>query len=226
MKYIVHDGHEFVYFVVQKVACSSIKTALRPLFDVENPARYETIRKDGKRSFRVHKLFDESGYQIDGSKFFGRVEGEYRDYFKFAFVRNPWDRLVSCYFQKIVNPKGIDLNPPGEDRFYRSMQFGEFVEVVAAIPDEKANAHFRSQYRGICDKNRNVLANFVGRFENLAEDFDFVAKKIGDERLELPHLLRSGRRRSRPYVEFYDDRLRELVRRRFRDDVEIFGYSF
>lgn len=231
-KYIVHDGRRFVYFVIQKVACSSIKTALMPFFDV-NPKKFEAERVDGTRVVLVHKLFDRSPYQVDREAMLRRLDEDYRDYFKFAFVRNPWDRIVSCYSQKIASApripgrKQANLNPPDEeDRFYPGMPFADFVEAVHATPDEQANVHFRSQHTAVCDPEGWVMADFVGRFENLREDFKIVAEKIGVPRLELPHRLKSQSRQGRDYTEFYDDRLRELVHDRYREDIERFGYSF
>ena len=227
-KYIVHDDRRFVYFVIQKVACSSIKTALLPLFDVD-PKRFEAERQDGTRVVLVHKLFDRSPHQVDKPDL---LAGGYEDHFKFAFVRNPWDRLVSCYSQKIAtvprNPKAKrpNLNPPGEERFYPGMPFAEFVEAVHATPDEVANPHFQSQHTVVCDPQGRVMADFVGRFENLREDFQTVAEKIGEPGLELPHRLKSRARGSRPYTDFYDEGLRRLVAERYERDIETFGYSF
>lgn len=227
-KYIIHGERRTVYFVIQKVACTSIKTALLPLFDL-NVERFEETRSDGSRVILVHKLFDRSLHQVDKDELLG---GGYGDHFKFAFVRNPWDRLVSCYSQKIAtvpqNPKfkRPNLNPPGEERFYSGMPFAEFVEAVHATPDEKANPHFRSQHTVVCDPQGQIMADFVGRFENLRDDFARVAEKIGVPGLDLPHRLKSKSRKSRHYKDFYDERLKRLVAERYETDIETFGYSY
>jgi Sulfotransferase family len=230
VKYIVSDDRKFIYFVIQKVACSSIKTALLPLFDVSTNG-YKTTRADGSTGLKIHKLFDASGYQIRRTDLIAGLQSPYDDYFKFAFVRNPWDRIVSCYSQKLgPNGPGLKLPAENEVRLRPGMSFAEFVEAVHEIPDAEANPHFQSQYTVICGpgEDRTILADFVGRFENLKEDFDIVANRIsGSQPLELPHVLRSKSRQSRPYAEFYeDDRLRDLVHERYQEDIEIFGYSY
>lgn len=228
-RYIVNDEHRFVYFVIQKAACTSIKTALLPFFDLDT-APFEVTRGDGTRFVRVHKLFNDSGHQIDKKEFFNKADHEYRDYFRFAFVRNPWDRLLSCYRDKVVNRGAEPLRvPAGVDaEFYAGMPFAEFVDVVRRIPEKKANAHFRSQHLTVCDPAGEPMADFVGRFENLAEDFDRAAEGIGVPGLKLPGHNRSdpGARDPRRYREFYDERLKNLVHARYERDVETFGYSF
>lgn len=236
-KYIISDEAEFVYFVVPKVACSSIKTALLSLFDLD-AAGSEPVREDDAADPDVHRIFAGSGYQINKNQLARRMErGEFHGHFKFAFVRNPWDRLVSCYANKVMDAEESEVGEspfrhvPSEkgSRLYKGMPFAEFVETVCEIPDEESNMHFVSQHRVVCGPGEGgrIMADFVGRFENLDADFAVVAERIGGgKRLELPHKLRSESRRSRPYTEFYDDRLRDLVYERYRDDAEIFGYSF
>src|SRR5919107_448733 len=184
VKYIVSDEHTFIYFVIPKVACSSIKAALLPIFDFDTPI-YETTLKDGAPGYNVHALFDESGHQVNQGELISELNDAYQEYFKFAFVRNPWDRLVSCYFQKPWDVGKTDFGKP-----------------AFKLPG-------------------------VGRYENLAADFSVVAERIGGtEKLQLPHILRSKSRESRPYTEFYDARLKKLVYERYQEDIEIFGYSF
>jgi len=232
VKYIVSDEYKFVYLVVQKAACSSIKMALVPLFDLDT-AQYETVRKDGSRGLKVHKLFDDSGYQIGKQELTSELEGKYQDYFKFAIVRNPWDRLVSCYSQKLLDGKRdrvgqrSTLSPSNSSiELYNGMPFDDFVRAVHAIPDEEANIHFRSQCATVCDEDGGIMADFVGHFETLGEDFSYVAERIGGPELQLPHLLRSQNREGRSHTEFYDDTLAELVYERYTKDIELFGYSF
>ncbi len=229
MKYVISHKHRFIYFVVQKVACTSIKTALLPLFDTNLDKRKDTLESGPSKS-GVHKFFDQSGYQITKRQLVKELDGKYRDYFKFAFVRNPWDRLLSCYLNKLTEGgPGLKSPPSLAARVYPGMTFAEFVEVVSEVPDKEANIHFKSQCSVICGRgdDKPIMANFIGRFENLVSDFEIVMRKIGDDRVEqLPHLMHSKGRGSVPYTKFYDDRLRELVYRRYKDDIDIFGYSF
>ena len=51
-KYIVSDEYRFVYFLVQKFACTSIKTALAPLFGIDT-TRAEERQEDANPRFLI-----------------------------------------------------------------------------------------------------------------------------------------------------------------------------
>lgn len=222
-KYIVSDEHRFIYFVVQKVACTSIKTALAPLFGIDT-AKADALQRGARPRFVIHQIFQESGYQIGKAELLSLPQ--YNDHFKFAFVRNPWDRLVSCYCDKIVgkNRENDNIGFSTFPEFRKGMPFGNFVRAVHAIPDKEANSHFRSQYEPLCDPKGQIIVDFIGRFENLHKDFTCVSREIGVPEIELPHILRSERDPN--YREFYNEDTTILVRERYERDTELFGYTF
>lgn len=233
-RYIVSDEHKFVYFSVPKVACSSIKVALLPLFDLDTTG-YRGARGKSGNNIMMHQLFRDSGYQINKRQLLEKLKaGEYQNYFKFAFVRNPWDRILSCWRHKLSEKDSPGMEYPTSlaESVYPGMPFSEFVEVVASTPDSKANPHFQSQSSmiyGDLDGGREkaLLSDFVGHFENLQEDFEYITKKIGaQQELSLGHLMRRSTEESRPYNDFYDENLHQLVHERYRDDISKFGYSF
>lgn len=210
-----------MYFVVPKVGCSSIKTALLPVFGIRPYTGGHDL------AYEVHALFGDSPYQIDKSRLLAEFD-RYRHWFRFAFVRNPWDRLLSCYSQKLApGGQGLGREEYAGERLWVGMSFPEFVEAVCRIPDQRADPHFRSQHVAVCSNGRRkrVLANYVGRYERLAPDFAVVAEKIGVEP-DLPHLLPSAKKAGSSYRDHYDRKLAQLVGERYRLDAEIFGYSF
>ena len=221
-KYIVSDEYRFVYFVVQKVACTSIKTALAPLFDLDT-SRADARREDANPHFIIHRIFQDSGYQIGRDELL--ASPRYDDYFKFAFVRNPWDRLVSCYLDKIAGThKSGNIGFSTFPEIRKGMPFAEFVRAVHAIPDTEANSHFRSQHVSLLDPDGRLMPDFVGHFEDLQKDFAHVGREIGGPEIELPHILRSERTPN--YSEFYNGDTAALVRERYERDTELFGYAF
>ena len=210
-----------VYVEVPKVACTSIKVALAPLLGVDlarwdgNPheAEFPAPRPPSTATDRLYP----------GS-------------WTFAFVRNPWDRLVSCYRDKILG-EVVDgftffTDKPGVancladfDAFYAGMSFDAFVDAVAGIPDADADPHFRSQFTFLTRTPGRSEADFVGRFERLAEDFGRVVEDLGlPASVRLPH-LQAARRPAR-YVDYYDASTRARMTRRYAEDIELFGYRF
>ncbi len=227
-KYIVSEKYRFVYCFIPKVACTSIKTAIAPLFGIDTTGM-EIPRKNQIRRYIIHEVFYRSEHQITKKQLIEGLDGPYSGFFKFGFVRNPWARLVSCYSDKIIGEgfvKGgfVGMGEKGISTFYRNMPFDEFVEAVYATPDVKADIHFRSQHWNMCHRRGAYIADYIGRFENLAEDFSHVEEQIG-VKLELPHMLHS-RKDERHYTRYYTNKLRDLVGERYRTDVELFGYSF
>ena len=124
----------------------------------------------------------------------------YKNYFSFAFVRNTWDMMLSFYFFKrnIARYK-IDKNT----------SFKNFLELPTL------NQH--SYIKGFSHNS------FVGRFENLQNDFDIVCDKIGILRQQLPHKNKSNHKH---YTEYYDDETRAIIAEKYARDIEYFGYKF
>lgn len=141
----------------------------------------------------------------------------------FGFVRNPLDRLYSCYAQKIVL-YGRLRNMPLEfwrygGVFHAGMTFEEFVYAVAAIPDRIADIHFRSQHRFLYFRGEPTVG-FIGRFENLSRDWESVRARFG--LAELEHYNRSPHR---SYREAYTPELARIAARRYATDIRLFGYQ-
>ena len=80
------------------------------------------------------------------------------------------------------------------------------------------------QAKFLFDERRYRLVNFVGRFENLDEDFAKVCDKLGLGPQSLPH--ENAARARRPYRDYYNAQTRALVETLYREDIERFGFTF
>ena len=155
---------------------------------------------------------------------------EFERLFKFSFVRNPFERIVSEYRYR---------------NYFQHRSFRDFVLNKLPEPgwDDKYR-HVMPQSDLICSEDGRLLMDFVGKFENLQQDFNRVCEHFGFEDTALPHVNSSDKRSRelrrgiknflrrndesglRTYVEFYDDETRDYVAQLYRSDIEMFDYSF
>lgn len=176
-------------------------------------------------------------------------ERVFTDYFTFTFVRNPYDRIVSAWrwseeIKRLsLRELLLDVFAPRKSRameLYRARQekrsfrghrrrltFREFLLKVASPNKEKPlesdlDRHFKSQWIFTADEDGTPLVDFVGRYENLIEDFGKVREILGLD-ADLPHLNATERE---PYSAYYDEETRLLVADMYGRDLEMFGYRF
>jgi chondroitin 4-sulfotransferase 11 len=158
----------------------------------------------------------------------------YPGLYTFAFVRNPWDRLVSCYRDKIqgqvegftrFSQSGVARCLTRFDMFRANMSFEEFVHAVALIPEAEADEHFRSQHNYLTNVRGEIGIDFVGRYEQIGSDFRHVAERIG-----LPTGIHLPRLQANPhsvrYTDYYNAATRDIVATRFAQDIALFSYHF
>jgi len=146
-----------------------------------------------------------------------------KNYYKFTFIRNPFSRLVSEYHymidQSLKNSKRIEVYGISKLK----LSFKEFCKNLNNLDDYCYPYHDATLLDYVVDANGNQMLDFIGRFENLQEDFNIVCDKIGIPHRELPHKIKS---KHKHYTEYYDDETRQIVAERYANDIEYFGYEF
>lgn len=156
---------------------------------------------------------------------------EWKELYTFAVVRNPWDRLVSWYSMIAQNTHRYDpffWKKPSIWRYAvkNSQDFRSFIlNCDAVVMDggiEKSFAFDQMSY--IEDSDGEIGVTFVARYENISDDLATVWKTL-DVELPAPPRLNASKR-PRDYRDHYDAETRGIVAKRFRRDIEAFGYSF
>ena len=182
---------KFVWFRVAKVGT---RTTLK-------------ILKDSSIDIEAEQLFD-TRYPVK----------RYDEFFKFAFVRNPWERLVSCYLfflRRYDNNKQIKgVNSTA------IKSFENFIAFVETQDLRICNSHFRLQ-SSLIDLN-NI--DYLGRFENFEQNLTYILDKLDIRYSLIPHLNKTSA--SKGYREFYNDDLIKRVHKLYQKDISIFNYSF
>lgn len=134
----------------------------------------------------------------------------FKEYFKFGFVRNPWDWQVSLY--KFM----IKRKTHHQHQLIKSMKnFDEYI-------DWRVHNELRLQKEFFYDRD-TCLMDYIGKMENLNNDFSIICNKIG-VKSELTH-LNSSRTVEDSFLNYYSQETINLVDEAFKEDIKLFGYS-
>ena len=223
----ISHKRKFVFIAITKTASSSIR---------------KVISKDNYIDLFPGDLEENVSPHVTASelkKIFIKMNWDWNEYFKFAFVRNPWDRIVSQWAFQLKHIKEAEYNNTCSD-FMLKVKAGGFKNFIKHLSrfHKTAEHQFREtgRFRGdgkgplylnqldwILDENGNNLLDFIGKVENLREDFDIICDKIGIPQQQLPHKNPTSHKH---YTEYYDDETREIVAEKYAKDIEYFGYKF
>lgn len=156
---------------------------------------------------------------------------EWKDLYTFAVVRNPWDRLVSWYSMITQRSPRYDPFFWKRPRLWRyavnnSHDFKSFIKNCdAVVMDRGVEKSFAfDQLSYIEEVEGKIGVKYVARFENISDDLSHIWQTLNINMSEPPRLNAS--RRQRDYRSHFDDETAEIVARRFKRDIEEFGYSF
>jgi len=149
----------------------------------------------------------------------------FRSYYKFAFVRNPYDRLHSAFY--FLRGGGISAEDKDfRDRYLSAdMSFREFVMDVLSPDSTQLIYHLRPQFEYITLKDQPDLIqlDFVGRFESLSVDFAVAASRIGLGERQLPHENKNPGKKY--YRDEYSDEMLSKAGQIYKKDFELLGYD-
>jgi hypothetical protein len=146
----------------------------------------------------------------------------FREYFKFAFVRNPWDRLFSAY--RFLASGGWNEKDRrwADENIAPYLDFNEFVERWLTPETAQTMMHFRPQWTFICNRRRDIEVDYLGYLETIETDFAHVASRLG---IETPLQHRNASAKA-DYRSQYGAGARAVVEDVYRHDIELFGYVF
>jgi hypothetical protein len=187
---IIDDEKKFIFVCVAKTASTSIRRRLG-YEDDPPPEEYHMFLSD---------ILNEHPRGLP--------------YFKFGFVRNPYDRLFSTY---------INLKYDGHPWATALKQKRSFREFVIDFENSEYSnyIHLRPQSEYLTLDGK-LGVDFLGRFENLAKDFREIEKKIGYSHKELSHIRSSSKNIEH---KFYDHEMRKVVQKIYAEDFERFRYE-
>jgi len=208
---IVCRRHGLVYFPVPKAASTSIKTMI---------AGWEGLAPGDVHQAEFARVRASRLREVPGA-------------FAFTVVRNPWDRLHSCFQDKVVDGAArwgevhdglLRYNALTRRRlFWAEMTFEQFVRTVARIPDALADEHLRNQVRLVGPWGKPPVVDRWVDFDRVDDELPALLASRGVDTAALPHLRAHS---TGDYRDAYSPATRELAARRYRRDIEHFAFEF
>ena len=162
-------------------------------------------------------------YDIEYFKLTYENSVDFDKVFKFAFVRNPYDRFASGVIGHTIQSPIMDeilgLMPP---EGIKKMDKERFIAFTLAHKDRFDDlVVLRQQHKFINIDGKNMM-DFIGRFESLQEDFDELCVKLGFNPTILPHMMKG---RYNDYSHLWTPETREIVTNYYSKDFEEFKYE-
>lgn len=203
------NGNSFVFIHIYKCGGMSLRKAISNNLSVNEFIQSHATAKEVR----------DYCYACDGKWFWNSA-------YKFTFIRNPFDWVVSLY-------EFIRNNPTHENYDeVKELTFNEFCKWnVDAIKESKSNVNGKlNTLTGfLYDDDGRLLVDFVGRLENAEEDFKVIAKRLNIplkniHKINFPHINQSDREPD--YRGYYDEESKIIISEAFHQDLVNFNYTF
>ena len=207
---MISHEHKFIFVHIPKCGGTSIEK----IFNIDAFYGDEstfTGWDDQGKFWRTHASID---------RIHNQTLGQFKEYFSFAFVRNPWDKCVSEWLWLSSRESRL------KDKVCTLKDYllitNEFEDIASSLEKWGRSDHFASQYSFVSINNRHAI-KFIGRFENLHEHFNYFMTKVGLPQGTLPH---NNSTEHEHYSSYYDDKSKAIIAKKFARDIDFFKYSF
>ena len=205
---IISPNHKYVFVAVPKTGTHAVRQALRPHMGAGD---MEQVGLFVKRQFPIPDLAKVGHGHISLEQLRKFMDpAKFSEYFKFAFVRNPFDRFIS-YCSFITRERGA----------FKTDTQKVMRRVLANPPSE--HVLFWPQNTFLVDGEGKLLTDYVGRVETMQQSFEFIASKIGVPAVQLDKVNATERS---AYRDYYDQELIDGVAKLYADDLRLFEYDF
>ncbi len=207
--HILLEDYKIVFTVIPKNANTSVKySILKSFYDLN--INIKSIDQFHSSTLKYFTFID------------NKQLSELDDYLKIVIVRNPFDRLVAGWRDKI---RGLTRPRFG---FNRDYPFNKFINIIYKTPEEDINRHFIPQYRFIMYNNEiqsNHIMNFEYLYNQWTELQELIKIRNNINLCKLDH-LNKGKELPMNYRNYYDKDLKKKVEEKFKKDLETFNYKF
>lgn len=215
---LLSHRYQFLFVHIAKTGGTSVRAALNPL-RWRDPLYYV--------AFPAHKISSLTGHRL-GLKFPRHAhiiaakemlpEPYFNALYKFAFVRNPWDLQVSS-FHHIMRERPDAMNGITDFNDFMRYKFDPGRPYQYHID---TSLSLQSDY--LVDLHGKLLTNFLGRYEQLEQDFSQLVGELELPVGQLPHRRKAVDRTD--YRTYYQPDVVDMVAGHFARDIELLDYRF
>lgn len=224
---MISHNYELVFIHIPKCAGSSIEEALghNDGFKGRNSQDHRSIRMlehpfpsisafSSKRNIKESLRRTKYSFKklANPNNKLTLTREQYKNYFKFTFVRNPWTRCFSWYRNVIRDEQHLIRYNINAD-----ISFEEFLTRFIGQGMLRPQIYWLQDFKG------NIPMDFIGKFESLAKDFRTLCGILSLGSIELPHKIKG---QTTDYQEFYNSKLIDLVYHTYRKEINLFDYQY
>lgn len=205
---IISNSLRFIFVAIPKTGTHAVRQALREHLA---PDDLEQVGLFVEKKFPIPELaaIGHGHIALDEVRPF-IAPTDFDSFFKFGFVRNPFDRFISyCAFMTRALGQ-FEADPKRVMRRY-----------IERPPLQ--HVLFRPQHSFLTGSDGQLLTDQVGRVEQMQQSYDEIARRIGIPTATLDRVNASDRR---DYRSYYDQPLIDGVAKIYARDLELFGYEF
>ena len=204
---MISHKHKYIYYHITKCGGTAIESALLKAEGIKQKLPYKKwIKQKTLDKFNLGPSKGSGSRQHCLPKHYS--DSLKKEYFTFTFVRNPYERCLSefLYLKKVHADKVLNIT---------------FLDYMKS--EKKIHPSLKLKFHDIPMHFYTEGCNFIGRLENLQEDFNIVCDKIGIPQQELPHKNKTSHKH---YSKYYDEETKQIVAEKYAKDFEYFGYEF
>lgn len=215
---LLSHKYKFLFVHIAKTGGTSVRAALNPLRwrDSSYYLTFPAHKISGLVGHRLGLKFPRHAHIIAAKEML--PEPYFESLFRFAFVRNPWDLQVSSFHHiRRERPEAMsgieDFNDFMRWKFDPERPYQYHIDTSLSL---------QSDY--LVDLHGQLITSFIGRYENLNQDFAYVIDKLSLPVGQLPHKRKAADRKS--YHSYYQSDVVDLVAKHFERDIDLLGYQF
>ena len=169
--------------------------------------------KDGLNTIhkKSYKQFRNPGHQT-AKEIKNIYRNEWKNFYKFCFVRNPYEKEVSDYKWRSKKAK-------------KSYTFKEFLERKLRNDLKNEINEYPPTNKPMYKIDGSVVVDYIGRYENIHDDLLRISRKIGIP-FRPSDLPKAKKSEDYNYETYYDEEKKKMVEHLYKGEIEKLGYCF